>query len=77
MSNPKGNLEHAPLDVLKDRLRSSLKPAEEIATLCNDCLAGDDRMAETFQSGDAGSVLGLAAVEQRHDDASVQKHGNH
>ena len=38
LSNPEGNLEHTPFHVLKDGLRRPLKPAQKIATLCNDCL---------------------------------------
>ncbi len=73
----KGDLKDSALDVLKDGLGRSSKSAQQVATLGNHRLAGDQRPFQTLNGLDAPRVPPLASVQKRHDHPGVQERGPH
>jgi hypothetical protein len=70
-------MERTPLDVLEDRVRRARDGAEEIASLRDDRLAGDERTVEVGDGCRAGRVVTLAAVEDGHEASGVEQNGLH
>ena len=69
----KRNLENPGGNVLDHRLRRARQVPQQIATLCNDGLASDERRLHFSNRSSARLVITLAAIQQRNNETCVEQ----
>jgi hypothetical protein len=72
MRKLKGNLENAGGDVFDNRIWCAGQVSQQVATLCNDGFASDQRCFQFSNRSSAHLVETLAAIEQRNDETCVE-----
>ena len=68
-----GHLEDAAVNVLQDSRGGAFDVPQEVTTLRDDRLAGNERGGEVRHDVDALPMVSLRAIEQRHDAAGVEQ----